>query len=93
LKASFNLVIRFRPTKIGALNKSYDIVVCSKRARARGAFYEKLGCYSAFDGHKVLHINGMALGYWVNRGAVVKWSVMRQLLQFGFDLKQSKSSI
>jgi len=62
MKASFNLVIRLRPTKIGIKNKSYDIVVCSKRSRNRGPFYQKLGCYSNFKGHRVLNLNGMAFG-------------------------------
>lgn len=73
-------IIRFR-IKGNKFNHLFDIVVCQKKKRSRGFFFDKIGFFNP-QNVRFFWINFKKLGYWLNKGAILHPTVKKYLLKF-----------
>jgi len=60
--------------------KSFYIVVATNLARVNGGYLDKIGFVSCdVEGNKLCGLNLKKLGYWMNKGAIVKPRVLYYL--------------
>jgi len=70
----------------------FNIVVILKDKRNKGKFIEKLGFINPNSLTKLFYINIFRLGYWLNKGVILKKTVKFYLTKFAVIYKTRKKS-
>lgn len=81
------LVVRLRKRK-GYSNKCFDIVVSFSDKRAFGPFLQKIGFVNQRVTDARIYVNFFLLGLWLNRGALIRKSVLKYLKEYAFLKKR-----
>lgn len=78
---SFNNVIRLRPR--GAKKyQVFDVVVISKLKNKRGSALERIGFYNPNATERQFFIDFYRLLFWLNKGALLNYTVKKKLASF-----------
>jgi ribosomal protein S16 len=77
-----DIVIRFR--RIGRIRRpTYEIIVINSKKHAySGIYLEKIGFFNPNSSENIFCLNSERLGFWLNRGAKLRPSVLRYLGKF-----------
>ena len=82
-------VIRLR--RVGIIkNPIFEIVVMMSSSRRNGFLFDKIGVYSPKCNDYFFYIDSFKLGRWLNRGALIRFSVVRLLSKFLISNKNLK---